>query len=143
MDEDRYERLKPLCELCDYRIEPHEETACYKGSLCHAVCPCPTVINVKSAPEGWQEDPRYVFIGRPSKWCNPWGHIYGKHVKMVGTREEALDKYLEYITEGEGRHLLDDLEELTGKILVCFCKPKKCHGDILVRLWKKELKGEE
>ena len=30
--------------------------------------------------------------------------------------------------------LLNDLHELKGKTLGCFCKPKICHGDILVEL---------
>ena len=31
-------------------------------------------------------------------------------------------------------HNLKDLHELKGKTLGCFCKPKRCHGDILVEL---------
>jgi hypothetical protein len=30
--------------------------------------------------------------------------------------------------------LLNDLHELKNKTLVCFCKPKACHGDILAEL---------
>jgi hypothetical protein len=53
----------------------------------------------------------------------------------VGTREEAVAKYREYIL---GRpDLLACLCELKGKVLGCWCKYKPttaCHGDILVEL---------
>jgi hypothetical protein len=82
-----------------------------------------------------------VYIGRPSKWGNPFTHINdGKTLAkfVVGSRNEAIDKYREWITEGEGKPLLDDLNELKGKKLGCWCKPKKsCHGDILIELVKK------
>jgi hypothetical protein len=35
--------------------------------------------------------------------------------------------------------LLDYLHELEEKVLGCWCKPKACHGDILVKLVKKRL----
>lgn len=30
--------------------------------------------------------------------------------------------------------LIDDIHELTGKHLVCWCCPKECHGDVLISL---------
>ena len=30
---------------------------------------------------------------------------------------------------------MNDLHELEGKTLGCWCKPEKCHGDILIKLW--------
>jgi hypothetical protein len=77
-----------------------------------------------------------VYIGRPSKWGNPFSHkktsTLAKH--SCSTRQESIQKYKEYLTIGEGRHLLADLHELDGKILGCFCKPKPCHGDVLLQL---------
>lgn len=70
-----------------------------------------------------------IYIGRPSKWGNPF--IIGKD----GTREEVIKKYVDYIIESE---LILDLGELKGKRLGCFCKPKACHGDILVGLIEKD-----
>jgi hypothetical protein len=83
-----------------------------------------------------------VYIGRPSKWGNPFTHIKDKKTKaeyVVSSREEAIEKYREWITEGDGKHLLKDLHELKGKTLGCWCKPKPCHGDILVELINKYL----
>ena len=49
-----------------------------------------------------------VFIGRPSKWGNPFKIGEGKY-----TREQALEKFDEWIV-GQA-DLLDDIEELRGK----------------------------
>jgi hypothetical protein len=65
-----------------------------------------------------------VYVGRPSKWGNPYQS--GVH----GTRDEVIRLYENYLLTSND--LLDSLEELTGKDLVCWCKPKACHGDILL-----------
>ena len=76
-----------------------------------------------------------VYIGRGSKWGNPFTHIKDRNTKaehIVATRTEALNRYREWIKEQP--MLLNSLEELRGKRLGCYCKPKTCHGDILVEL---------
>lgn len=78
------------------------------------------VINLKSG------DHYDVYIGRPSKWGNPF--IMGRD----GDRPDVIQKYREWIQTQPA--LLKDLPSLRGKILGCFCKPKMCHGDILVGL---------
>jgi hypothetical protein len=79
-----------------------------------------------------------VYIGRPSKWGNPFSHRYGTRAKFtVKTREEAVEAYRVWITKGPGRRLLKDLHELKGKVLGCWCKPLACHGDILAELVSK------
>jgi hypothetical protein len=76
-----------------------------------------------------------VYIGRPSKWGNPFSDKEGTLAKYkVKDRNESVDSFRKYITEGEGKHLLNDLHELKGKTLGCFCKPLKCHGDVLKEL---------
>lgn len=67
-----------------------------------------------------------VYIGRGSKWGNPY--IIGQH----GDRSEVIRRYRNYIVQNE--NLLKDLHELRGKTLVCFCAPRACHGDILCEL---------
>ena len=57
-----------------------------------------------------------------------------KVIKIFSSREEAIECYREYITNGEGKHLLNDLWELKDKILGCWCHPEPCHGDILIEL---------
>lgn len=80
-----------------------------------------------------------VYIGRPSKFGNPFTHIKDKQTKaefIVETREEAVEKYREWILNQP--ELLSSLHELDGKTLGCWCKPKSCHGDILVELIEKQ-----
>ena len=67
-----------------------------------------------------------IYIGRPSKWGNPF--IIGRD----GTRKEVVDKYREWILNQPD--LLADLHELKDKILACWCAPSQCHGDVLVSL---------
>lgn len=79
-----------------------------------------------------------VFIGRGSKWGNPFTHIKDKHTladTIVDTREEAIERYREYILGNT--NLMNSLDELEGKVLGCYCKPKSCHGDILLELLTK------
>lgn len=73
-----------------------------------------------------KKEPCDVYIGRPTKWGNPY--IIGPD----GTREEVIEKFRKYFF---GRKDLMDaaLTELGGKRLGCFCAPDKCHGDVLAR----------
>jgi len=79
-----------------------------------------------------------VYIGRPSKWGNPFTFkpVITKAKYVVQTRKEAIDAYREWITSGDGKHLLKDLQELKGKVLGCWCKHDSCHGDVLIELLK-------
>lgn len=74
-----------------------------------------------------------VYIGRPSKWGNPFSHLPGtKAMYQVDTREDAIQMYEEWIkTQPE---LMNAIWELKGKVLGCWCSPKPCHGDVLMRL---------
>lgn len=67
-----------------------------------------------------------VYIGRPSKWGNPF--TIGKD----GSRADVIRKYRVWAK----KHplILASLPELQGKVLGCWCKPLACHGDVLVEL---------
>jgi hypothetical protein len=77
-----------------------------------------------------------VYIGRPSKWGNPFSHKPSMAKYMVATREEAIEKYRIWIQSQP--ELLSALPELRGKVLGCWCKPKACHGDVLVAMANEE-----
>lgn len=68
----------------------------------------------------------YIYIGRPSKWGNPF------KIGKDGSRKECIEKYRQYILGNP--KLLKDLVELKGKVLGCYCKPQECHGDVLIEL---------
>ena len=68
-----------------------------------------------------------VFIGRPSKWGNPF--VVGRD----GTREQVIAKYRDWILT-QPDLLAAIHQELADKRLGCFCVPHPCHGDVLVEL---------
>ena len=103
----------------------------------------PRVLNLRDTNYKVPEGAIYVRRGNPhyglpnSKWSNPF------KVGKDGTREEVVQKYLEYLLETEHTTgLVLDIGELRGKDLVCWCcnwdgdgeNPMYCHGDILVGL---------
>jgi len=74
-----------------------------------------------------------IYIGRScsragwnlsqSKWHNPFTST--KYSNM------AIVLYESYIRQSP---LINDIEQLRGKILGCWCKPNTCHGDILIKI---------
>ena len=66
-----------------------------------------------------------VYIGRGSKWGNPF--IIGKD----GNRDEVIAKYIAY---AKRKFSWEELHTLKGKDLVCYCAPLDCHGDVLSRV---------
>lgn len=70
--------------------------------------------------------PADVYIGRPSKWGNPF--VIG----VDGDRDEVIEKYSRWVKTQP--QLMAALPELKGKTLVCWCKPQACHGDVLACL---------
>lgn len=71
-----------------------------------------------------------VYIGRPSRWGNPF--VIGKH----GSRSEVIllykNRLIHELQETPG--LVPTLRSLRGKALGCYCAPKPCHGDVLAEL---------
>ena len=67
-----------------------------------------------------------VYIGRPSKWGNPFVIVKN------GNRDTVIAKYRKYILSQPSR--MAALPELKGKVLGCWCHPKACHGDVLAEL---------
>jgi len=70
-----------------------------------------------------------VYIGRGSPYGNPF--IIGVH----GTRKMVCDIYEDWFNNLPNRDTL--LKHVVGKDLVCFCKPKQCHGDFLIKQARK------
>jgi hypothetical protein len=76
-----------------------------------------------------------VYIGRGSIYGNPYTHIKNKETKaefIVKDRKTAIEKYKEYLLNN--KELLEKTKELKGKTLGCWCKPKSCHGDVIIEL---------
>lgn len=71
--------------------------------------------------------PEAVYIGRPSRWGNPFP------VGDFKSRQECLDAYAKWLYSQPD--LVEAVKtELRGKDLVCYCTPKACHGDLLLKI---------
>lgn len=93
----------------------------------------------EAMPKVWNKrdpnvPPDAIYVGRPTKWGNPFSHVASSHpVMLVQDREEAISMY---------RGWLDDhpelvhaaRQELKGKDLVCWCAPRACHADVLLEI---------
>lgn len=88
-----------------------------------------------------------VYVGRmvggDFHFGNPFTHLnYGSGLVRVDSRQEAIRRFATWLQgisditlEPDRRKwILDNLDELRGKVLGCYCKPKACHGDILAKL---------
>jgi hypothetical protein len=77
-----------------------------------------------------------VYIGRGSKWGNPYAPDFMRGRCAAGTKylppDEVLPAYEDYVRASP--ELMAALPELRGQVLGCYCKPKPCHGDVLVKL---------
>jgi len=104
--------------------------------------------------EEWCNDPNNVYIGRKgivfitrngqkyryphtdSIWANPF------KIDNNLSRDHAINLYRDYITDKlrSGQISRNELENLRGKKLGCWCKEKgqntPCHGDVLIDLLK-------
>lgn len=81
--------------------------------------------------------PGSVFVGRPSKWGNPWSHLGDTTAEYrVATREEAIVCFHEYIYDKIKDFSFKEelIRELRGRDLVCYCVPKLCHAAILLEI---------
>lgn len=69
-----------------------------------------------------------VYIGRAGQGhSGMWGNPF-----TTGTKREQVEKYRQWILHQP--YLLNQLEDLRGKRLGCFCAPYPCHGDVLVEM---------
>ena len=68
-----------------------------------------------------------VYVGRPSKFGNPY------EIGRDGTREEVIQKYEKRLLSADNGLAIEDLLQLRGKDLVCWCAPEPCHADVLLK----------
>lgn len=83
-------------------------------------------------------EPCDIMIDRTTIWGNPYSHKKGTAAKhLVKSRKEAIEKYREHLLGSP--ELMERLPELRGKVLGCWCKPKQCHGDVIVELLERRV----
>ena len=92
--------------------------------------------------KGWRMPPNTVYVGRPSKWGNPFP------ISRYLSRESSIllfdmlfgfepDEPLtprQKLFVGKGKNYpVDQVKELKGKSLACWCRlDQECHADILL-----------
>lgn len=71
--------------------------------------------------------PGAVYIGRGSKWGNPFP------ITPTMSREIVIEYYRDHLWTQikRGDITIADLLELDGKPLACFCAPLPCHGNVI------------
>ena len=94
-------------------------TPIHKGYVFPPFFSAPRLLNLKST----KANKETVFIGRPSRWGNPYK--LSRH-----TRQEAIALYETHLLDSG---LIHHLYELKFKQLACFCFPEACHGEILLK----------
>ena len=87
------------------------------------------------------EDKDYIFIGR-----NGTNESFGNPFKIPeqGNRKEVCRLYDQWLrgkmfigfNQAQRQWILDNLFILKNKRLGCFCSPKQCHGEVLIKLLK-------
>lgn len=89
------------------------------------------VVHSKKALEG-----SFIYVGRPTKWGNLFTHKKGTKAQIiVETREDAVRAYEEWIMAPEQDYLRGLIKtELKGQDLGCWCAPKLCHAEILLKI---------
>ena len=86
---------------------------------------------------GWRMPDSAVYVGRPSKWGNPFA--------VTETRDAlaCCEAYRLWLTvpgytagvPDAKQWILDHIEDLRGKDLACWCRPgQPCHADVLLDL---------
>lgn len=70
-----------------------------------------------------------VYIGRENSRCirSQWANIF--KMNSESERGDVIMKYSDYLNTSE---LIYQIYKLLGLTLGCWCKPKACHGDLLV-----------
>lgn len=120
--------------------------ACSESCQCSRCCLQegePRVIHIRDTPSGYERYPLYVYIGRPRGGqvgsLRPGDSGYFGNPFAL-SKKETRGATISSFERWARRRLAEDCEYkeavrgLKDKVLVCFCKPHPCHGDVLARL---------
>lgn len=91
--------------------------------------------------KGWRMPEGAVYVGRPSKWGNPWPvdrvifGVPGGWPLLGMTPALAVELYRTWVTQMRNDRRSAFLDELKGKDLACWCPlDQPCHADVLLEL---------
>ncbi|QBQ74671.1 ribonucleoside diphosphate reductase [Burkholderia phage BcepSauron] len=81
-----------------------------------------------------QKDEYDVYIGRPSRWGNPFSLEGGTRKQVLALHRKWIDGLIEAPCGTRPPTRAEIRRELRGKRLGCFCRPRACHGDYLAEI---------
>jgi hypothetical protein len=82
--------------------------------------------------KGWKMPKNAVYVGRPTRWGNPF------KIGIDGNREEVIVKYREWL-KAKLQKNPSFLDPLRGKDLVCWCSLNElCHADVIIEFLTKK-----
>ena len=102
--------------------------------------------------KGWRMSENTVYVGRPSKWGNPWhvtphddgratvvnpvsDHTFESEVAARGHAARSFGWQLEHHPNVLGFTAAEARAELAGKNLACSCPlDQPCHADVLLKV---------
>ena len=78
--------------------------------------------------------PYNVYGGRPGPFGNPFSHKADTLAQyQVASRDEAVERHAEWFLSNPD--LIKRVKrEMTGKVIGCWCAPKRCHCDIYAKV---------
>lgn len=100
------------------------------------------VINIKTKRNEWKRKTKqYIYIGRPTIWGNHFTHLKFLAVNgliVVPSQGDAVIAFRDWLFGRKYKHLeqkrrekiLQQIGELEGKYLGCYCEPQPCHGNV-------------
>lgn len=108
--------------------------------------------------KGWRMPANAVYVGRPTKWGNPWTESATRAsglFKPECVREVIVTEFRAWLLktgspngeeagiyhtlQAKRAAILASLEELRGKDLACWCPlDQPCHADVLLELANRE-----
>ena len=86
--------------------------------------------------KGWRMPENTVYVGRPSRWGNPFDAPWHSHDSQVATYGRWLDLAIDDVSMfGRPPSREDIRRELRGKDLACWCGLfERCHADVLLEI---------
>lgn len=168
LNSEKWDKARAMCErygydiheiaakLAKFRTDRAEARAQalreYTASQPAAAAPAPaTLVHFNRVRQYWNAKAQrwtrsdIVYIGRAMPHvelpASPFGNPFRIDKDTDETRADAIEMYAEWITSEAQRPLLQQLDNLRGKTLVCWCKSARpgkpsyaCHGDVLLQL---------
>ena len=117
------------------RRKPERRDCHQAHALFHLYAGGAEILNLRHIPGATSADALLergiVRVDRATPWGNPW-----PVGKRFGNRTQVVERYRRHLWQRirSGDLALEDIADLNGKPLACWCWPKRpCHAEVLAR----------